>query len=288
MASEKVYEMVTEKLIEALEAGIVPWQKPWVCIGGEMKNLISKKAYRGINPFLLAVAAQTQGFSSPYWLTFKQCSGLGGKVKKGSKSAMIIFWMFLEKENKETGKISKFPMLRYYRVFNTDQCEGLEDKIPASDTKLEEIEPIENAEKIFDDFFNQNPLAPKLTIGGDRACYSQGADTVTVPKREQFKTAEGFYATVYHEAIHSTGHETRLARFGKDAYGSENYSKEELVAEFGSAMLCATAGIEKETIENQAAYIRSWLKALNNDKKMAVLAASKSQKAVDFVLGVTE
>lgn len=273
--SEKIYSMITEKIQELLEKGEVPWRKTWSG-GGMPKSLKSGKEYRGINVFLLAC----QQYENPYWLTLKQANERGGKVKKGEKSTPIVFWNWTEREDKETGEIKNIPFLKYYRVFNVDQCEGID--YPKPETPIKEFEPLTVAEKIVSDM----PQRPPIEHKQQRAFYRPSEDKVNMPKPETFENREHYYATLFHELTHSTGHETRLNRKGiteLTGFGSANYSREELVAEFGAAFLCGMTGIENVTIENQAAYIQGWLKVLKNDKKAIVLAAANAQKAVDFI-----
>jgi len=276
----KVYEIITETILKELENGSIPWHRPWVC-GGAPKNLVSKKEYRGINVFLLG----TQKYSSPYWLTFKQVNQLGGKVKKGEKSTIVVFWkpMEVEKE-KEDGEIEMktIPFLRYYRVFNVDQCEGLKGKVPETEINPD-FQPIEACEKTI----NGMPKKPTIRHQEPRAYYNTLGDYVNMPHRTTFEKEEFYYSVLFHELGHSTGHKTRLARKGFDegAFGTASYSKEELVAEMTAAFLCGYHKIEQQTIKNTAAYIKGWLKKLNDDPKMVVLAAAQAQKAADFILG---
>jgi antirestriction protein ArdC len=278
---KNVYQIITDQVLELLEQGTVPWHKPWSG-GGVPTNLVSKKPYRGINPFLLAC----RGFASPYWLSFKQAQKLGGKVIKGSKSSIVIFWRWLEKEDKATGKKSRFPLLRYYRVFNVDQVEGIdESKIPQLAEKYDN-DPIDAAEAVVSGFAG----GPPVSYSGDRAFYAPAQDKVNIPGMSSFESAEGFYCTLFHELVHSTGHADRLNREGVTNlafFGSHEYSKEELVAEFGAAFLSGHCGIESTTIENSAAYIHSWAKKLKSDPKLIVQAAAQAQKAADHILGTT-
>ena len=251
----------------------------------EHRNLISKKAYRGINVFLLGCA----GFTSPYWLTFKQAKELGGSVKKGERGNIVVFWKWLFKEEEqENGEIEevKIPMLRYYTVFNVDQCEGIPaDIIPALDDNTNTLEPIEAAEQLI----SSMPLCPSISYGGNRAFYSPSADRVQLPALEQYEIAEEYYSTAFHELAHSTGHKSRLNRkeiTSHNPFGSKEYSKEELTAEMTASYLCAVTGIEQATIENSAAYIQGWLKKLKDDRKMIVYAAAAAQKAADFIRGI--
>lgn len=280
--SIKIYEMITDRIVQQLEQGAVPWQKPWQG-GGHQKSLQSKKPYRGINQFLLNCA----GYEYPYWLTYKQAKARGGQVTKGEKGTPVIFWKFVEsKEYKdENGEITRdsYPMLRYYTVFNISQCEGI--AVPAADEiKPREFTCIEACKNLVD-----NWQGPEIEHYGARACYNSGSDTVTMPVPEHFYTDEAYYATLFHELIHSTGHRSRLNRLKPDFFGSHEYSKEELVAEMGSAFLCGIAGIETEKIrENQAAYLASWLTVLKDRKncKWLVQGAAQAQKAADLIQGI--
>lgn len=266
-----VYEIVTEKIMNQLEKGVIPWRKPWT--NANAVNWVNQKPYRGINTMLLDPGE---------YATFKQISEAGGKVKKGEKSHIIVFWTWLEKENEE-GKMDKIPFLKYYRVFEINtQVEGLNSK---RNTETFDHNPIEEAEKVFKSYIN----CPSYSYNPGKAYYIPSRDHINVPPLKDFKIADEFYSTLFHEMAHSTGHKSRLDRTGiieKASFGDEIYSKEELVAEITSQMLCAVAGIDNSTIENSASYIQSWLRALNNDKKLVVQAAAQAQKAADFILGV--
>jgi antirestriction protein ArdC len=275
--SEKIYEMVTDKIIEKLEQGTVPWQKPWVS-GGLPKSLVSGKTYRGVNVFLLAI----QDYSSPYWLTLKQANDRGGKVRKGEKSTPVIFWNWINKEDKDNpDKVKKIPFLKYYRVFNVEQCDGL--NFPQEEV-ARPLNRITECEKVVSDM----PKAPRLTHGGNHAYYRPSEDVVNMPASDGFVSDEEYYSTLFHELTHSTGHESRVGREGiKDVqpFGTVDYGKEELVAEMGAAFLCGITGINNKTVDNSAAYINSWLKKIRQDKKIIVQAAAAAQKASDFILG---
>lgn len=276
-----VYEIVTEKVIESLNAGKIPWEKPWVGGRGQAKNLVTKKPYRGINVWLTAM----RGFNSPYWLTFNQVRALKGTVNKGEKSTLVVFWKKMEKSESAKDKAlaakdrDYFWMLRYYNVFNVEQTSGLEKRIPVEAAK-EAFEPIEAADAILKTA-SANGL-PSVVNGGDSAYYNTIADLIRVPAKSSFKTSEGYYGTVFHELTHATGHSTRLNRDLKNVFGSHEYSKEELVAEMGSAFLMGMIGLTK-TFPNTVAYVQSWISALKNDPKMIVLAASQAQRAVEYI-----
>lgn len=273
--SKKVYEIITNKIIERLEEGTVPWNKPF--INGVAKNWVSQKEYRGINTLLL---------DGGEYATFNQIRKAGGKVKKGAKSEIIVFWKLskFKEENEETGEEEekKIPLLRYYRVFKVgEQTEGIEPK--DKETKFIH-DPIQEAEKIIKEFKN----CPDYTNNSGRAYYKPSHDVVNVPPLKDFTSPEEYYSTFFHEIVHSTGHKDRLNRPGVanlNPFGSEGYSREELVAELGASMLCGVAEIENKTIDNSASYIQSWLKALRNDKTLIVHASQQAQKASDYILG---
>ncbi len=287
MAKTSVYDIVTAQIIEQLEKGEIPWRKPWNSAEGMPRNLVSKRAYRGINVWILA----GRGYESPYWLSFKQCKDLGGTVKKGEESTLVVFWKFLIADNTPEGeqpdpkntKARTIPMLRYYRVFNVEQCEGLEKHIPQAETP-KTFNALAEAEKIVEAYQGK----PRITHGQAGAYYRPSADLVGMPARTSFENPEEYYSTLFHELTHSTGHKDRLGRFETDevaGFGSQTYSKEELIAEMGASYLCNEVGILQSTIENSAAYIRGWLKRLQDDKRLIVTAAAQAQKAVDHIRG---
>ncbi len=280
-----IYQEVTDQIIAMLEQGVVPWRYP--ILGkqkaGLPKNLESGKDYRGINSFLLAFTGWTNGYESSYWLTFNQAKQKKGNVKKGEKSSLVIFWKQYETTDKETGEPKRLPVLRYYRVFNVAQCEGI--AAPDATPFLPiDFKPIDAAEAIVKGYVD----APAIEHGGTRAFYRPSSDSVRLPEPTRFASTEDYYATLFHELAHSTGHSKRLDR-GLDSipqpFGSPDYGKEELVAEMAAAFLSAHAGIKPVTIDNQAAYIGGWLKQLRQDKKLVIAAGGTAQKAADWVRG---
>lgn len=285
MAQAQIYELITDQIIEKLQAGQIPWRKPWAAgPEGIPKNLVSKKEYRGINVFMLLC----QGFNSPYWLTFNQIKALDGSVIKGSRSTPVIFWKWFEftEKTEEGEEVNRRPMLKYYRVFNVEQTTGINPaKIPAAPAAPDfGFNAIESAEKIV----AAMPQRPDIQHRGSQAAYHPALDYVVMPKPEAFMQPAEYYSTLFHELTHATGHENRLNRHAKDRalrFGDTAYSKEELVAEFGASFLCGFSGIVQETMDNSAAYIQSWLKALKNDKSLVVYAAAQAQKAADFITG---
>lgn len=277
----KVYDIINNRITDLLEQGTIPWHKPWNASTNYPKNLISKKEYRGINIFILA----NSPYSSPYWMTFKQIQDKGGHVLKGEKSTPIIFWKWLntadsEGSESQDSRIVKIPMLRYYNVFNLEQTEGITAPVPEENI---DHQPLPLPEQVFQNM----PQRPELKFGGNRAYYSPTLDYVQLPHLSTFNTPEEYYNTLWHELSHATGHSKRLARksiLEPSYFGSHEYSKEELVAEMGAAFLSGYCGTENVTIENSAAYIKGWLKALKNDKTLLIHAAAQAQKAADFIL----
>lgn len=268
-----VYEIVTESIIEKLKKGAIPWKRPWT--GYAARNWVTQKEYQGLNQLLLEPGE---------YATWNQIKKAGGKVKKGATSSLITFWKIqaFEEEN-EDGEIEKrtVPFLRYYRVFNIADVEGLEPKWKEPD---HHHDPVEAAERIIKNYEDQ-PLI--IHQKNNRAFYTPATDTVTIPQTNQFEKIEEYYSTLFHELVHSTGHISRLNRKNAAtaaAFGSKAYSKEELIAEVGASFLCTKAGIDNDTLDNSAAYIQSWLKALENDPRMIVHASSQAQKAVDYII----
>jgi antirestriction protein ArdC len=272
------YDRITDRITALLEQGTVPWHKPWKARTGLPRNFVSKKPYRGINVFLLLAMM----YESPFWITFRQVSQLGGSVRKGEKACPVVFWKQTTGEDKKTGEEKKKYLLRFYHVFNVSQCDGL--KISA--------EPVlENVIAKPEDIVTQMPQPPVTKHGMTHAYYSPREDCVGLPPRERFERPEDYYSTVFHELVHSTGHEKRLKRSTlteKSGFGSNPYCKEELIAEMGAAFLCGLAEIGERTIDNSAAYLKGWLAQLRQDKTLIVQAAAQAQKAADFILGRTE
>ena len=287
--SKKIHAMVTERIVikiqEAIkniengEKGLAPWHCPWFKAGAP-KNLVSKKAYRGLNVFMLSM----MGYASPYWVSYKQASKLGGKVKKGEKGTPIIFWKWIVVSKDQQGnalpKPKKIPFLRYFTVFNTEQCEGLGDKVPELPKRV--FTPIESAERVIANM----PHPPTLEHNEARAYYRPSTDSINMPKHELFEGEAEYYSTSFHEHVHSTGHADRLGRKEIEVltgFGSHDYSIEELVAEMGAIFLCNEVGLES-TFDNSLSYLKGWLKKLKDDTTMLVTASGRAQKAVDYIL----
>lgn len=281
--SKAVYEMVTNRIIEQLESGVIPWRKTWSGTRNGAYNRVSKKSYSLLNQMLLKHTGE--------YATFKQWNDCGGKVRKGEKSEIIVFWKVYPKEQtKEDGtkEIVNIPLLKYINVFHISQVDGVQ---PLKEEEREQAEPIEKAENVLKDYWNREHI--KINhIKGDKACYSPIADRIQLPLFEQFETAEEYYSTAFHESIHSTMTKNRCNREEQNkivAFGGSDYSKEELTAEIGSVNLMNIIGIEtKSTFKNSAAYIQSWLKVLKNDVKFIVSASSRAEKATNYILNITD
>lgn len=278
------YERITNAMIALLEAGTVPWRKPWR--GGAAnapKSLATGRNYRGINVFILHCAAMARGYRSPLWCTFNQAKKRGGSVMKGEKGTQVVLWRWIEKEDEKTGEKKRIPFLRVFTVFNLEQTEGVDVDAQVEPTEELDFVPVDAAEAIVEGM----PSRPRIETGS-RAAYSPTLDYVEMPAREDFVSVEEWYSTLFHELGHATGHESRLNRpevaEGVSPFGSKDYSREELVAEMTAAFLCGEAGIDAPVIENSAAYVAGWLKKLKEDKKAVVIAAQRAQKAADYIL----
>jgi antirestriction protein ArdC len=316
----EIYQQVTDAIVAKLDAGVIPWRKPFDGYGRSgggflPRNYNSNRPYRGINVFLLAFS----GYSSPSWLTFdgakqaayeqaeraegrkpgklsgaelKKLGSKVGGVRKGEKSTLVIFWKMLKVNDPDNpGKKKMIPLLRYFRVFNVEQCDGIDPTRGAgeqTEADMAPFDPIAEADAITSDYFGRDG-APDFGHGGNVAYYAPADDRVNVPEAERFDQREDYYSTTFHEAVHSTGHKSRLARKGIDGLRSSGhvYADEELVAEMGAAMLCGVAGIAPAVVDNAAAYIDHWRKRISDDPKLVVSAGARAQRAADYILGTT-
>lgn len=286
-----VYQMVTNLIIEKMEQGIIPWRKPWTSYG-MAANYVTKAPYRGINALLL----NTLPYEKPFFLTFKQAKNLGGHIKKGEKAMPVTYSNTLYKDldtkkNLSSEQASLLPkervkvffFIQYHNVFNIDQVEGVDFNFPEIITRPEN-ERIDCCEKVI----QKMPNPPEIIYREMSAYYQPSEDYINMPKLEFFESTEDFYDTLFHELVHATGHQKRLNRAeinDTSLLKKGAYSKEELTAEIGSAFLSAHTGIQTDKLlENNAAYLQGWLKALQNDKKFLFEAASKAQKATGYIL----
>ncbi len=282
--SRNLYELVTQKIVDSLKEGVVPWRKPWRTNRSLPSNAVTSKPYRGVNVLLLGLGP----YEDHRWLTFRQAKELGGKVRPGEKSTMVVFWKYWQKEDEAEGsdspKRKTIPVLKYFNVFNAEQCEGLALAPILHTGTASPDDRIRSAEALICSM----PNPPFIEERGDQAFYLPSEDTVRVPKISRFDTVDHYYATTFHELGHSTGHEKRLNRkgvMGKIHFGSEDYGREELVAELTSSFCCAAVGIDN-TIPASASYVDSWLQSLQNDPKAVVIAAAQAQKAADYIRGI--
>ena len=274
------YQAITDRIIAALEHGTVPWRMPWRARGH--RNAVSGRPYRGINLLVLAITSLERSFDDPRWLTYRQAAARGGHVRRGEHGTQVVLWKWIERQDSARDEAAeRYPLLRLFTVFNIAQCDGLELPVPDG---AECFDPMERAEAIVAGYAD----GPALQFDADSAYYIPSRDEVHLPPRVSFRDTHGYYATLFHELAHSTGHPHRLNREGYQVaarFGSESYSREELVAEFAAAFLGNEAGIDPSRVDQSAAYIASWLKALRDDRRLAVVAAAQGQRATDLILG---
>ena len=294
------YQLITDQIIELLDSGVAPWHKPWNSETGMPLSMSTGKAYRGVNVFILAMESALKGYTSPWWGTFNQIKARCGVAKDdkwdgltGQKSTMIVFWKMIIVTDKETQQTRPHPMLRTFRVFNADQVKESERVKLGLPEKVERPSLPERIADCDSAVTQYIASGPSLSVGGDAAYYVPSIDHVQIPDMATFIGSEEYYGTLFHELTHSTGHESRLKRPGiadlpaGHKFGDALYSKEELVAEMGSAFLSGMTGIAAVTLPNSAAYLQHWIRVLRGDKKLLIHAAANAQKAADLILGVT-
>lgn len=296
---KSVYEIVTERIIAAVEQAdvLAPWRKTWrssvpTLNGKKLRfpmNAVSGKAYKGLNVFMLNLG----NYADPRFVTYNQAKTLGGNVVKGENGWPVVFWKWLDVKDDKTGEDKKIPMLRYYTVFNVAQCENLSKLKPLDAEPVStqtEAEAAQERHEAAEAVLAGRQSVVEVFHGGEDACYNPTLDRIYMPSPAKFESLDSYYATRFHEEIHATGFRTRLARPGIvefDSFGSDKYSREELIAEMGAAFLCANCGIDS-TLDNSAAYLKGWLSKLKADPKMLVVSAGAAQKAADFILGEPE
>ena len=282
--STSVNEIVTNRIIEELEKGNIPWQRPWSTAGRYAMSHSTRKPYSLLNQMLLRPGE---------YLTFEECKREGGKVRKGEKGNLVVSWAKIKKvETDEEGneRTTIIPRLKYYYVFEVSQCEGIERNC-TEEPKTYGNTPVESAENIITAYINRETVTFTAT-DSNRAYYSPSEDAVVVPDLKYFEAVEEYYSTSFHELTHSTMHQDRCNRAEerkgkKVAFGSEEYSKEELVAEIGAATLVNMIGLESDkSFKNSVSYIQSWIGKLKNDKNLIVSASSRAEKAVNYILGI--
>ena len=280
-----IYQSITDRIIAELENGTIPWQKPWIVPNGGSYNRITGKSYSLINQMLLSRAGE--------YATLRQWNSLGGKVKEGENGETIIFWKICEFQEEEDGSQEEtkkrriVPILRQYKVYHISQIDGVEP-LHIKEKKNSHLDHInsERAESLFQDYSTREKI--RVCMGSKQAYYSPVLDSIHLPEKEWFHSTEEYYSTAYHEMMHSTGHIRRLARAGMEhaVFGSDVYSREEMIAEIGSVALMHYLEIETtDTFRNSVAYIDGWLAVLREDKFLIISAASQAQKAVKYILG---
>lgn len=273
-----IHQEITDQIIAHLEEGALPWRKDWS--GTAPTFTLPRRAtgeyYQGINVLLLWIAAAKRGFTADQWMTFKQAKAAGANVRKGEKGTQIVFYSTVQREN-DQGEAVNIPFLKSYTVFNVQQIDGLRcDITPDLFDGADDLphDPRADLETFF------AGTGARILNDGTQPRYNLATDCIHMPRLGQFETVQGYYGTLAHELIHWTGAKTRLDRFG--ANSRKDYAFEELVAELGACFLCARLNLTPNT-ENSAAYIGSWLQALQNDKRFIFQAASAAQKACDYI-----
>src|SRR5215475_12466974 len=271
------YEVMTDRILALLAQGTIPWQQPWDSTMGLPRNLCSQRAYRGINVWLLTA----MGLPSPFWATFRQVTAAGGRVRKGEHGVPVVFWKAYEgPADPETGTAEKRFVLRQYTVFNAAQLDGV--ALPEITVLAHRFTPIERCAYLVEAM----PQRPAILHGHPRAWYTPATDTLHMPMPACFHNSEAYYATLYHELVHASGHRARLNRKTLTdlcLFGDPTYAKEELVAEMGAAYLCGVCGMANTTIANSAAYLQSWMRVLRHDATLLVHAAAQAQRAADSI-----
>ena len=290
MSKQSTYERVTAQMVTMLDQGVAPWRKPWTSLGLRPTSLSTGKAYRGINHLMLWFTAEDKGYTSPYWGTYRQITEMGGQVRKGERSTTVVLWSQVTDKTRTDadGEPAQRWFMKGFNVFNSEQADWEEGKapiVPALEERTE-VDVLAEAEALVERYLMAN--GPSLSFGGDRAYYRPSSDAVRMPERSQFTGMGEYYSTLFHELGHSTGHTSRLNREGiieHHAFGDAVYSREELVAEFTAAFLCEHVGTLPATMENSAAYIAGWRRALTDDPQAVVWAAGKAQRAADLIIG---
>ncbi|REG78504.1 ArdC family protein [Algoriphagus antarcticus] len=287
----KLAETVTNEIIEGIQNENLTWEQVWNPKNAP-KNYASDRPYLGFNALWLGWVTNSKKFNTPYFLTYKQAKQLGGNVKKNEKGNKVVFWKISkfvkgkstnnEGENEDVFGRKFTPFI--WTVFNIDQIEGVDFSIEESEERV--FSPIETCESIISGYAD----CPNIVHEGNEAFYSPVNDFINMPDKEAFKGDEQFYSILFHEMIHSTGHENRLGRFAERSdlvgFGSIEYSKEELIAEMGASYLNAFAGIKDANFKNSLAYMKGWLKPLQDDPKMLIYAAQKAHQAANYILGI--
>jgi antirestriction protein ArdC len=277
---ETPYQVITDRILALLEQGIVPWRQPWDSALGLPRNLVSQRPYRGINVWLLTA----MDAASPFWATFHQVKAAGGSIRKGERGVPVVFWKVYDgPADPETGEAEKRFVLRQYTVFNAVQLDGV--AVPEIPGTTDHCTPIARCEQLV----RAMPCPPAILHGHQQAFYTPATDTLHMPIPACFQSPEAYFATLWHELTHATGHRARLNRRTLTdlcLFGDPTYAREELVAEMGAAYLCGVCGIANTTIANSAAYLQSWMAVLRHDATLLVQAAAQAQRAADYIQNI--
>lgn len=287
---DDLYRSVTERIVAALESGTPPWVRPWSQVTDAVPvNAQTRRAYRGINFALLSLEASANDYTVNRWLTYRQASELSAQVRPGERGSPIMFWQLrklgitgetypqLDQDSPELPE-KVYPLLRAYTVFNVAQIDGLPRQ--CYEPQRPTWEPEAKAEELL------LMSEARFRQGGTRAFYQPATDEIHMPPRSAFPTAGGYYATALHEAVHWTGHPSRCNRNLTGRFGDDAYAMEELIAEMGSAYLCAHCRVDGEL--RHASYLQSWIRVLRNDRRAIFTASSAAQRAADYLLGLIQ
>lgn len=280
-----LYETVTARILSELEAGVIPWVKPWSATPGQNTpcNATTNRPYSGCNVVLLWLASAA-GYATPRYLTYKQAQDAGGQVRKGERGVTVFFVSRIQVKDKSDGAKPNdkktIPLLKAYTVFNVEQCDNLPDRVKTSGPV--KVTNKDERDATIDEFLAHS--GANIKEGLSEAFYRPSEDFVYLPAFITFRSAASFYATAFHELGHWTGHTSRLARDLKNRFGDKAYAAEELVAELCSAFLCAEFSVDGEI--RHAGYIKNWIELLRDDSRAFFTAASKAQRAADYLRGV--
>jgi antirestriction protein ArdC len=294
-----IAQEITDEIIALLESGDeLPWRMPWKRAGGGLPLRHEGSPYRGINVFMLGLRAMTRGYASPYWMSYRQATELGGQVRKGEKSSTVVYYGVGKNRQADTppdlpaasdrsdgdGSDGAYRFLKWFPAFNADQIDGLPDRYhPASEDLDGGARPIAELAAVADAMIAG--LGVDYIEGGDRACYIRDLDQIRMPQITRFHDAEKFYATKFHECGHACEAPKRLAiDYGAKQFGNEAYARAEVMVEMAAAILGATLGFKPDHLEDHAAYIQSWIKAMRNDKRFILKAAADAQRCVDYLM----
>lgn len=290
MNNTQIYEEITNRILAEMEKGIIPWQRPWTSSTGAVSHT-SGRPYSLLNQMLITIGSDNPEIHYGEYLTFNQAKAEGGMVRRGEKGKWIVFWKMYQKEReKEDGTkiVDVIPCLKNYYVFEVSQCDNIERRHKPDERIVPN--PVEEAEQVVNTYFDRESCILRV-CESNRAYYSPDKDMVSVPQISQYDTVSEYYSTLFHEMTHSTGHPSRLDRIKNESvhFGSEDYSKEELVAEMGAAFMLNHVGIDcQKSFRNSVAYLQCWSRKFREDARLFATAASKAEAAVNYILNGKE